>query len=317
MKLSSFAHQEINAAWQLILKAQAIILLTHTKPDGDGISACAALADLFMTMGKRCEVVYPTAPDFIFSHVPSIVRINQHELTPDLLIACDTANYDRLYFPEIFKTVPLINIDHHRANTITGIYNFVDASASSTCEVLFALLKQWVPAGISSWQANALLTGLLYDTQVFQTNATTSETLESAAELIKAGAQLIERKDELLKSKSPEIVRFWGALLTAIKITDDQQTAWVCITQKMLKEHHTTLASLIGFVNFLASISSVDTTILLYETDDGYTKASLRSRYADVNILAQKFGGGGHKNAAGITSSLPIEELAQALIKAL
>ena len=317
MKPSIFLPTELAAAWSLIIKAQAIALLTHTKPDGDGISACAALSSLLKKMGKHCETIYPTEADFAFSHEPQAIQINNHTFLPDLLIACDTANYERLYFPESFRVIDLINIDHHRANSITGVYNFVDPNASSTCEVLYELLLAWCPSLLSGWEANALLTGLLYDTQIFQTNSTTSKTLETAAQLIAQGASLIERKDELLKSKSPGIVLFWGALLSSVRFTQDQETAWLCITQKMLHEYQVTISSLIGFVNFLSSISSVDTTILLYETEDGYTKVSLRSRYKDVNKLAQGFGGGGHKNASGITSKKPIDELAQELIAAL
>ena len=138
-----FDPKVVAAAWELIKKSSKITLLAHYKPDGDTVSACAALDIILRRLGKTVETVYPTTPEFNFKRQPEKVFINEHSQTPDLLIACDTANFDRLYFPEAFQTIPLINIDHHVSNTIDGVYNFIDPDSSSACEILYSLLLAW------------------------------------------------------------------------------------------------------------------------------------------------------------------------------
>jgi phosphoesterase RecJ-like protein len=303
------AEHLVKHAWELIRHAQSITLLTHQKPDADGISSCAALSSVLEKMGKRVEAIYPDEPEFAQSRVPSNVLIARHHQIPDLLIACDTANYDRLYFPRVFETIPLINIDHHISNKLNGACNIIDAAASSTCELLFKLLQAWDASCIDAYVANCLLFGLLYDSQVFHTQATTPQTLRVAAELIEKGADLYQLKAELLANKSHTIIKLWGEILLRVEVSQSGKAAWVGITQNDLARHNLSLSSLIGFSNFLWEMNEVDITLVFYETTSGQTKVSLRSKISDVNLLAARFGGGGHKNAAGILSDRPISDL--------
>ncbi len=317
MNLYAINTSHASLAWNAIKKATKITFLTHYKPDGDGISACAALSSLFEEMDKQCETIYPTASDFSIARTPRKELIMSHTQLPDLIIACDTANYARLYYPKEFLEIPLINIDHHIANELRGDFNFVNADASSTCEIVYELMTLWHNSSINQWQASALLYGILYDTQVFQTTSTTDKTLKIAAMLMDHGASLTQLKDELLKTKSLHVIQLWGTILSGVQITNSGHAAWVCLTQEMLKSYNVELSSLAGFVNFLASISSVDVTALFYETEDGKTKVSLRSRTRNVNALAQQFGGGGHKNAAGIISNKPMNEIVELVTRQL
>lgn len=307
----------VNEVWELIKQSKKITLLTHQKPDADGISACAALSSIFVKMGKQVETIYPDKPEFPLQRTSATILIGTYKQVPDLVIACDTANYDRLYYPNIFSTIPLINIDHHVSNRLQGTYNIVDSTVSSTCELLYDLLCLWDKTVIDVYVAECLLIGLLYDSQVFHTQATTPKTLRVAADLITCGADLFTLKTELLAHKSPEIITLWGEILLRIQISPSGKAAWVGITQEDLTTHHLTLSSLLGFSNFLWEISGVDITLVFYEMASGHTKVSLRSKESDVNALAAQFGGGGHKNAAGILSDRPIFELMRDVTKKL
>jgi phosphoesterase RecJ-like protein len=302
-------------AWQDIQKAQKITFLTHQKPDADGISACAALSEVMQALGKSVETVYPSIAEGTFYAQPANVFVNEHHQVPNLLIACDTANYERLYFPEEFKTISLINIDHHVSNKITGTHNFIASDVSSTCELVYFLLQAWDKTQITTHVASTLLFGILYDSQVFHTQSTYPSTLRVAADLIDKGAQLFDLTMQLLCNKNPHIIAFWGHLMQNIGLSPQGTAAWAIIHQKDLTVHNLKLDSLIGFSNFLAQISGVDVAILLYETEDGMTKVSMRSKKTDVNQIAKKFGGGGHIYASGILSEVPIDELAQQLTK--
>ncbi len=309
--MKNYTQQDVKGAWHLIQQANTITLLTHYKPDADGMSACAALAHIFTGLGKEVETIYPTEAEVDYQRQGRPVRINTHTLTPDLLIACDTANYDRLYYPEAFKSIPLINIDHHISNSIKGTFNLVNGQAASTCEELLLIIKQWDSAFVDTYVAECLLFGILYDTQVFHTTSTTAKTLRIAADLIDCGANLFALKDELLCTKNPAIVKLWGDLLSSVTISPSGQAAWAVITQADLKRHKLELPALVGFSNFLAEISGVDVSIIFCEMDDGKTKVSLRSKTVDVNAIAAHFGGGGHKNASGMLSNLPIGQVVQ------
>lgn len=302
-------NNDVVLAWNLIQASKKITLLTHYKPDADGISACAALAHILQKIGKTVETIYPNKPEFPLKRVASKELIASHSYIPDLLIACDTANYSRLYYPDVFHNTPLISIDHHVSNSLNGKFNFLDASTSSTCEVLYKLICSWNKSLLDTYTAEALLMGIIYDSQVFHTQATSPETLRTAAELMELGANLFELKTELLSTKSPGIIALWGKILATVQLSTNKQAAWVCITQDDLKKYNTGVSSLVGFSNFLWEISGVDVTLVFYETEKKQSKVSLRSKEFDVNLLAKQFGGGGHKNAAGILSPLPLPEL--------
>ena len=308
-----FSEKDVSQAWQAIQNAQKITLLTHQRPDGDGISACAALSLICKKMGKDVEAVYPSEPEFEIKRQPANVLINAHIQTPDLLIVCDTANVERMYYPEEFKSIPIINIDHHISNNIKGTYNLVDAQSSSACELLTELIITWDKEAIDTPVAECLLVGILYDTQVFQIPYTTSQTLRLAAELVDKGANMHQIKTELLSHKNPAIISLWATLMKNVKVIPEKETALSVVTQDDLQKANLTLTSLVGFSNFLAQITDIDTTILLYETKTGQIKGSFRSKKRDVNALAAQFGGGGHIHASGIQSDMTIEKLVEEL----
>lgn len=314
---AGYSKQDLTKAWDLIQKAQKITLLTHYQPDADGISACAVLAHACEKLGKDVETIYPTPSEAPIKRQPSNKLINSHNQIPDLIITLDTANYARLYLPDEFKQIPLINIDHHISNSINGTCNLINPVASSTCEELFIIMQQWCPELIDQYVVECLLFGILYDSQVFHTQSTTAQTLRIAADLVDRGANLFALKDELLADKNPQIIALWGRLLSNIVISKSGNAAWSCITQADLKALNLTPPALVGFSNFLAQISGVDVTIVFYETESGKIKVSLRSKRADVNALAGRFGGGGHKYASGILSSMPLEQLVQEVTEGL
>lgn len=305
----SLSKEAIARAWQLITGAQKITLLTHRDPDGDCVSACAALDHILTKLGKTVETIYPNKAEFDFKRQPKNIVINSHTQTPDLIIACDISIYARLYFHPSFTTIPLINIDHHVCNAINGTVNLVSQNSSSTCEDLFLIINAWDNALIDCYASECLLTGVLSDSQIFQTNAVTPRTLRIAGLLMERGADLCTIKAELTENRDTNIIAFWGELLGSITITQNKKAAWIAITQSHLREKNLTLTSLTGFSNFLAQLSGIDITIVFYENEQGKAQASIRSKQTDVNALAQQFGGGGHVNAAGITSDKLLKQL--------
>jgi len=307
----SYDKKSVEQAWALIKTSNKITLLTHSQPDGDGVSACATLDYILSRMGKKIETVYPNKPELNFKRCPQNILINKHAQIPDLIIACDAANYERLYFPDLFKSIPLINIDHHVSNSLNGKFNFVNGNSSSACEELYILLSSWNANMIDQYVAECLLFGILYDSQLFHTQSTNSRTLKIAANLMDHGANLFQIKTELLSNKSYKVLILWGKLLSNIKVSPSKNAVWAVVTQQDLKNAKVEMSSLIGFNNLMSQICDVDVTLFFYETEQGKTKVSLRSKIMDVNEFAKQFGGGGHTNSAGILCDKPIAQVVE------
>lgn len=305
-----YSEKTVAESWKLIQRSQKVTLLTHWKPDADGMSACNAMAIVLKKYGKNVEIIYKSAPAVSYKcGVQQEALIDKHDQIPDLLIALDTSTYGRMYYPEVFKKIALINIDHHLNSDIHGVYNFVNPEASSACEELFFILKAWNPALIDQDVAKHLLLGILSDTQCFHSQATTIRTLRVAADLMALGANLLELETTLSVRKSPQVIAFWGHILRSIKSSDKGLATWVMITQSDFKSFGLTPSCLVGFSEFLEKTSDTDVTIVFYETEDGKTKVALRSDKIDVNAIASQFGGGGHSHAAGLLIAKPIDQV--------
>ncbi len=312
-----YTSEVLTKIWEHIDNAQKITLLTHFRPDGDGISACAAMETILLKSGKYVETVYPSETEFKVPRCPKNILINSHKETPDLIIIFDTANEDRVYAPNSFKEITSINIDHHISNSIPATINILDFKASSACEVLYNIIALHDETLITTYIAECLLFGILSDSQAFHTQNTTANTLRIGADLVDRGANLFELKTELLSHKDPNIIKLWGYMLENISISKHEKAAWSVIRQEELAQLNLTLGATIGFNNFLAEISGVDVTVLFTETDDGKTKVSLRSKKTDVNKIAAYYGGGGHKNASGILIDTPIDEVVKTITNVL
>ena len=300
---------QISLAWSMIQAAKKITLLTHYNPDGDGVSACAALDYILQKQDKIVETVYPTPLKVPIKRQPAKVLINVHEQVPDLIIICDTANYERLYYPEAFKGIPTINIDHHVSSSIQSTFNFVDPVALSTCDYLYRILMVIDSTLINAHVADCLLYGILYDTQTFSIQSTNGEVLGIAADLVTRGAQYSTLVQELKHNKNVQEVKLWGHVLANIAHNESKSAVWLVAGQKDLQALGLKSDALSGIENFIAQLASADVTIFFYEDEHGLSKASFRGKHTDVNAVAQKFGGGGHKFAAGLMSKIPLNEL--------
>lgn len=300
---------EVSRAWDMIQTATKITLLTHYNPDGDGVSACAALDHILQKFGKSVETVYPTPLKVAIKRQPHKVLINRHEQTPDLIIICDTANYDRLYYPAEFQEIPSINIDHHASSSIKPTLNFVDAIAPSTCDYLYRILMVLNPDLIDLRVAECLLYGILYDTQCFSIQSVDAQVLRIAADLVERGAAYGTLSQELKHNKNEQAIKLWGQALSTVAHNTSGSAAWLVVHQKDLCTLGLNVEALAGLENFIAQLASADVTMLFYEDEQGRSKVSFRGKRSDVNVVAQKFGGGGHKFAAGLMSKVPLNEL--------
>lgn len=224
----------------------------------------------------------------------------------DLVILLDCADLDRIgklaeQHQELFYETTTISIDHHQTNTFFAKVNWVDLTATSTSEILVALIESLgrdEPL-MDEQMATALLTGLITDTGSFQNQTTTPKSLTVAAQLVAAGADH-QKIVEKISSHNLATLRLWGKALARVVEEKEAHFLWTTISAAELTEAGAT-ATTTGLIDkLLKTVDSVDFVLLMVEKET-YVNCTLRSvdKNYDVAKLAAFMGGGGHKGAAG------------------
>jgi len=255
-----------------------------------------------------------------------------------LLIILDSANLERLgdlyenNKEKLDKTYK-INIDHHISNDNFGDINIVDWQSPATAQIVYEILKvldihpmaqmNTLKSGIDDKVALYLLMGILTDTQNFMIPLATDKTLEVAANLIKLWADKQLLINNIFLNKKPQELKLQWLVLDRIKEFEKNgvRCYWSYYTQQDLEklgldpEDSWVGRSLVSILN---QISDTD-FVCLWKLLDDETTVSFRSKSYDVNALASKLWGGGHKNAAGAkldkkVSPEEIEKMLQELL---
>jgi phosphoesterase RecJ-like protein len=320
------AEQAAPAIARCIQDKQHILLITHVNPDGDAVGALLGLGLYWKQQGYQVTMIAPTSLPEYTLRLKSVERIQVYSRKPvlpsaaDTIVLVDTGDVHRIARiyeeqAEYLAARPLIVIDHHATNVGEGIINLVDPSLSSTCELLYCLLRAW-DARITPDIATALLMGITTDTQSFKTSNTTPSALRTAADLIELGAD----RDLIMRDVYSNI-RFETAKLLSLALAElkrDGPIAWTHVSQAMLHGTGAKEDASEEVTDYIANLGGFKATVLFKERKDGAIKVSLRSIPGiDVASVAQQFGGGGHRQAAGATLPGPLADAEARLLVAL
>ncbi len=297
---------------RLIQGNKKILVATHLDPDGDAISAALAL-NYFVQSLNRTPLLYcidPVPEKYLF--LPGANRFKSSYKPYDLLIIVDTAKLSRIGPGFKPRSDKIINIDHHKSNERFGILKIINSKASSTCEIIYEVLKA-SKFKIASQLAEILYTGIYSDTGGFIYANTTQAALKVAQELIAIGARpyYIARR---LNTRSESALRLLGMVLNTLIV--DRGIASIRLTKEMLNKAKAKVSDSENFVSLLLTIEAVKVAIFFREGEDGKLKISLRSDGSiDVDCVAAKFGGGGHKMAAGLRTSRQLSDIKKEIVK--
>jgi len=199
------------------------------------------------------------------------------------------------------RRVPLVVFDHHLTNPRYGTINCVEPEAASTADVVWRFIKSTgLPMNRSA--AQCLLTGITTDTQAFFTANTTAASVEASAELTKLGGRLHDIVKHTFMNKSEASLKLWGLAFERLFFDVDFDAIATAITLKDIKQYNATMEDIEGISNFLnAMLDETHEVVVVYrETEDGAVKGGVRSRGRNVaKQVEEKYGGGGHKLAAG------------------
>lgn len=293
-----------------IQKARKILLATHISPDADSVGSCLAFFAVLTSLGKETTLLSCDPPPANLSFLPGFDHItlkDPREVSMreyDLFIMLDSADRNRVTLHthglELVEDLKIINIDHHRTNPLYGGINLVDATASSTGEILYRLFKN-INVAVTSDVATCLLTAIEGDTGTFRYESTSADTLKIAGELMDLGAAFKEINFNLYKRTPFGVFKYWALVFEKMKIENEGVSPfmWVQLSEEEMKTVGGSEVSH-GASDFSGNIEGTDFGVVIKEEEKGIITGSFRAR-TDINVaeLASLFGGGGHKQAAG------------------
>ncbi|HEX6292710.1 MAG TPA: bifunctional oligoribonuclease/PAP phosphatase NrnA [Herpetosiphonaceae bacterium] len=303
-----------------------ILLITHVNPDGDAVGSLLGLGLYWEQIGYQVTMLAPTPLPNYARRLKNVERIQVYSETPilpptvDLIALVDTGDVQRIarVYQEQAAYVnarPLIIIDHHATNTGEGSINLVDPTRSSNCELIYELLRAW-DARITPDIATALLMGITTDTQSFKTSNTTPSALRAAADLIELQANRAVIMRDVYSNIPFETAKLLSLSLAALK--REGPIAWTYVSQAMQHQTGANDDATDEVTDYISNLGGMKATVLFKERRDGLIKISLRSvPGVDVSAVAQQFGGGGHRQAAGATLDGPLEDAERRVLAAL
>jgi len=293
-----------------IKKAKNILLLSHVASDGDAIGSLLAM-NLFLKKQKKNTYIYSKDSPKFLNFLPGYEKIKRKipNIEFDLVIALDYSSEERIAIPQEFK-IPLkktITIDHHFNGKRIGELRIIDKDASSTCEMLYFLFKE-LKFKINKDLATIILAGILTDTVGFsRTNQNFEKVEKIIGDLLLSGAKLFKIMEaynhfDFNKAKAVE------KLLERVKKDEKLNLIYSYFLFSDFKDLKINFTEPPVFPDFLAKVGDANFYAFLTEQKNGKIKISLRSCIKEdskiakkVNLarLSEKFGGGGHKVAAG------------------
>ncbi|MBS3908938.1 MAG: bifunctional oligoribonuclease/PAP phosphatase NrnA [Actinobacteria bacterium] len=301
-------------AAEALENASSIIITTHIQPDGDALGSILAIGRHLRQAGKRVcvtwgeEIRIPAH----YRWMPGVEEIVEYGacIEADLLLTLDCANEQRLGFIAeklpLFKTV--VNIDHHIDNSAFGTLNVLDFEASASCEIVYDLLMA-KGAAIDEVVATLLYTGIVTDTGRFQYSNTTAKTHDTVSELIRLGVRPNEIFQYIYENMPFASLKWLGAILERAVFIDDSGLVFSYVCDEDLKATGASLGDTESFIDYLRTAREAEVAAILKEVPEGKLKVSLRSKgVVDVGSIAREGGGGGHRNAAGLTTDKPLDE---------
>ncbi len=281
------------------------VVASHQRPDGDAIGSAMAMALALRAMGKDATVVCDAPPPVFLQPFPGVdgIQLTTTVTEPyDAALIMECSELARTGVAGLDRS-PVFNIDHHPGNTGYGAINWIDESAAACGEMVCTLIDA-LGVPLTRDIATHLYLAVLTDTGSFHFSHLTPWTYEVARRAVEAGAdpQWIARTH--YDSSSLARVRIFGAVLNDMVIQNEGKVALLAITRKAMSDLGGTSDDLEGLINFPLTVKEIQAVAFFKEAGDHDWRVSMRSK-GEVNVgaIAKHFGGGGHKNAAGCSTT--------------
>ena len=292
------------------------LILSHQGPDGDSIGSSVSLSLYLNKIGIDNKIIFPDAYPSFYSWVNGIENsiiasenldsLNDLFDKSDLIFCLDFNHRIRVganLSPFLFNTIDkhVIVIDHHTNPENFGNSEIIDTNASSTCELVFNLIKSNGDINLIDIPiAESIYIGLITDTGSFKYSSVSSSTHLIASKLKEIGLNHVDIHNNIFDQNSVSKINLLGYALQKIKLDEKSSLAYLVLSKKELEQFNFQKGDSEGFVNYCLSIKNIKNAVFLRE-DLNLIKISFRSKGGvKMNEFSQKYyGGGGHQNAAG------------------
>jgi bifunctional oligoribonuclease and PAP phosphatase NrnA len=299
---------------------ERFVVVTHENPDGDALGSLLAMTLALRGLGKD-TVMYlaagaPLPHEYGFMPLGDLVREPPADAAERVLVAVDCASEHRIGDPDALARAPLsLDIDHHHDNTRFGDVNLVVPDASSTGEVLrdvFAALD----VALTPELAEPLYIALVTDTGRFQYSNTTPKALRLAAELVEAGADIHAVFKQVYESVEFAKLKLLARVLERAEVLEGGRIVVSHLVRTDFADVGASEPYSEGLIDYLREVEGAELAVFVREqmgSGASGHKGSLRSSIdeLDVSAIARRFGGGGHRQAAGFSSDATLAEIVE------
>jgi bifunctional oligoribonuclease and PAP phosphatase NrnA len=316
---------DLRRAAEVLAGATTVAMACHVNPDADALGSMLGLSAYLRARGIETICSFPNEPlepprwASLLPGIERLVEASEFPREPEVMVTCDCASADRLgrLQASADRAKELIWIDHHRSNDGLGTIPLIDPDASSTCEMVFRLIRV-MGGDMPDETALCLYAGLVTDTGKFQYEATRPETLRIAAELREHDFDHTGLVQALYEDNRREYLSLVGTALGRMAYEPEADLIWTYLTQSDLTGAGVHAQETDDLIDVIRTAAEADVACVVKQQEDGLFKVSLRSRGAtDVGAIAAAHGGGGHRLAAGYTSDRDVAGTIEAIVTAL
>ncbi len=287
----------------VIQQAKNVLIATHVFPDVDAMGSLLAMGNILCSMGKKVYLYSEEPANHILEFLPGAEKLNIG--LPgleqfDCCLALDCGDELRLgrVKDNLLNIHPFVVVDHHAGHKKFGDFRWVDPGKSSTGEMVYELALE-LGVKIDYATAYCLYSAIVADTGSFKYASTSPRTLHIAGELLTRGVNPAEISGKIFDNFTKNRLHLLQEVLATLKLYEDEQLAVITVNKDQFDKTGTTPVDTELFINYPRSLATVKIAAFIKESKD-FVGVSLRSKgNYDVTSVAGKFGGGGHRNAAG------------------
>ena len=312
----------LKKAARLIRENNSFLISSHINPEADAIGSELGFLNLLRKLGKEGLIVNESSLPVECRGLPGVKEIKQFPFKVtgfDCGVYLDSGEASRVgKVNSILSQARVsLNIDHHFSNKKFAGVNWVDPSASCTCEMVYRLYK-YFRIEIDKDAALALYAGIIADTGSFHYSNTAVSTHRIAAALLKTGISPPKTYNMLFENNTLSGIRLLGQVLLALESDCKGKIVWAEVPAKSLNKLFPEVDLSEEVLGLMRSIKGVELAIIFKEARDKKNQARINFRSQsvfDCNQLASEFGGGGHKNASGATVTGLLAEIKKKVLR--
>ena len=288
---------------ELVESKRRFAITSHVRPDGDSLGSSLGLYWLLRALDKDVEVIMRDPVPHAYQLLPGAKEVRETPIVDRSYHAVFVIECSDISRPGLIGLEKqfVVNIDHHSTTALFGTINWIDSTASAVGEMIYNLCKA-TGVRVTKEIAECVYTALITDTGSFHYSNTTERTFKVASELVRTGVKPAKTAEAVFASYPWSRIRLMGEVLSSAKRDSSGRVASLQLSLEMQNRSGASDEDADGFVNYPLTVGEVEAVALLKECAPGIYRTSLRSK-GDVNVarVAEKFGGGGHRNAAGCT----------------